>query len=153
MKQKKKFFLLNYQMHTKGIRLLFGANLSVLTSSLINFSRKSVQFGGKLVTFGKFQATVAHDSHHQTGEHPLPASYDVQSSQVTIHQVVTDSKLVENSQFLENTLQTGNFVEYCNYKIESAGDNEEQASIWRFIQVSTAFVSLWSDQPVEKFFF
>lgn len=86
------------------------------------------------MTFGRFQVAPS-DGHHQPSENPLPPATDAQSSRISIHQVVTDNKLVENSQFLENALQTGNFIEYCNYKIESAGLNQEQASIWRFIQV------------------
>lgn len=98
-----------------------------------------MKFGGKLVTFGKFQASTANGQHPQS-EHPTATvlTHDThQSSRVSIQQVVTDTKLVENSQFLENALQTNNFNEYCNYKIETftTASNEAQALIWRFIQV------------------
>lgn len=49
--------------------------------------------------------------------------------------MVTDTKLVEHSHFLENALQTGNFSEYCNYKIETSSE-QTHAFIWRFIQAS-----------------
>ena len=94
------------------------------------------QFGGKLVTFGKFASSADHSGGGEHGSHHAAAVFDAHSSaRVTLHQVVTDNKLVENSHFLENALQTGNFLEYCNYKIEAAGSDQAQASIWRFIQV------------------
>lgn len=87
-----------------------------------------------MVTFGKF--TVEQHHQQQPDAHPpVPANDPHLSARVTVHQVVTDTKLVENSHFLENALQTGNFIEYCNYKIESSS-GESQAAIWRFIQAT-----------------
>ena len=57
----------------------------------------------------------------------------VSNQRVTVNQVITDAELVEKSHHLESALQTGNFVEYCNYKIETA-ENDIQSSMWRFIQ-------------------
>lgn len=62
-----------------------------------------------------------------------------------INQVVTDSDLVSNSQYLESTLQTGNLVEYCNYKIDLAEQNLSEQHIWRYIQAS------FTDNKYEKF--
>lgn len=89
-----------------------------------------------MVTFGKF-AVEQHHQQQPDAHPPVPANDTHLSARVTVHQVVTDTKLVENSHYLENALQTGNFLEYCNYKIESAaGSSEEQAAIWRFIQAT-----------------
>ncbi len=46
--------------------------------------------------------------------------------------MTTDPDLVTQSQYLENTLSTGNLSEYCNYKIEIAA-NTAQAEVWKFI--------------------
>ena len=67
------------------------------------------------------------------------------TQRVFINQVVTDSELVTNSQYLESTLQTGNLVEYCNYKIDLAEQNPAEQHVWRYIQAS------FSDNKCEKF--
>lgn len=58
------------------------------------------------------------------------------TQRVFIQQIVTDSELVDKSQHLESTLQTGNLLEYCNYKIETAEEGSAESNIWKFILAS-----------------
>ena len=37
---------------------------------------------------------------------------------------------------MESTLSTGNLIEYCNYKIETAGNDTAEQNIWQFILAS-----------------
>ncbi|CAF0785032.1 unnamed protein product [Brachionus calyciflorus] len=83
-------------------------------------------FGGKLVTFGKYAET----QHAEQINAPSPAQ--VSNQRVFINQVITDKELVEKSQNLENALQTGNLIEYCNFKIENS-KNQTQSFIWKYI--------------------
>lgn len=92
----------------------------------------SFGFGGKLVTFGVdtvAQATASLNAieHHQTPK--------FQAQKVNIMQIVTDTDLVDESQKLENALQAGQVLEYCNYKIETISNTSDQ-QIWKFILVS-----------------
>jgi protein transport protein SEC31 len=101
----------------------------------------SFGFGGKLVTFGKSdpsQSTPPSPNLLQQQSERLRSNSAFSEQQVHINQVTTDAVLVENSHYLENTLQTGNFVEYCNYKIEQSTsmNNETQTEIWKFIHAS-----------------
>ena len=77
------------------------------------------QFGGKLVTFGV---------------EPIQTGEPQKTPKVSILQIVTDNNLVEESQKLENALQTGQVIEFCNYKIESVS-NSTDSEIWKFILV------------------
>jgi hypothetical protein len=83
------------------------------------------------VTFGRFSQDPA-VGNEQTGGGQAAT---VNNQRVVINQVITDPELVQNSYQLENVLQTNNFIEYCNYKIENAKD-QTQSSIWNFILVN-----------------
>lgn len=85
----------------------------------------SFGFGGRLVTFGV---------EPQTNEHEKP--------KVSILQVVTDQKLVDESTKLENALQSGQIIEFCNSKLEnvSSSNNEDDIEIWKFILVRSIYV-------------
>jgi protein transport protein SEC31 len=85
-------------------------------------------FGGKLVTFGRTPLVATGiDANDQANQLAL-----VNNQRITINQVITDADLVDKSQHLEQTLQTGNLIEYCNYKIETS-TNSSQSNVWRFI--------------------
>ena len=86
----------------------------------------SFAFGGKLVTFGRFSQDPNNPSEQVNAEATL------NNQRVIVSQIVTDPTLVQNSYQLENVLQTNNFTEYCNYKVENA-KNQSQSSIWNFI--------------------
>lgn len=92
------------------------------------------------MTFGKFSTEAQHAPQVGGDAHQIsPPVHDAQASgRIHLHQVITDSKLVENSYHLENALLTGNLIEYCNYKIESVTSadenaNQTQSFIWKFI--------------------
>ena len=78
-----------------------------------------------MVTFGSFTQDPAAN----------PDQLAKNNQQVVVNQVITDPDLVQNSYQLGNVLQTSNFVEYCNYKMENA-KNQSQSFIWNFILVS-----------------
>jgi hypothetical protein len=69
---------------------------------------------------------------------PAPRAH---TQKIEILQITTDSKLVEQSQQLENALQMGNLIEYCNFKIEISPNNGDK-DIWRFILVRFIIVNL-----------
>lgn len=70
------------------------------------------QFGGKLVTLdNKPSAHVVH-----------------------VSQVVTETDFIDRSNQLQATLNEGNFLEYCQTKIEAA-QNEFEKTIWSFLKV------------------
>jgi hypothetical protein len=66
-----------------------------------------------------------------TTENTAPKSH---VQKIEIVQVTTDVQLVQDSQQLENALQMGKLVEYCNYKIETSQDTGDK-EIWKFILV------------------
>jgi protein transport protein SEC31 len=85
-------------------------------------------FGGKLVTFGRTAlVTAGIDTNDQANQLAI-----INNQRITINQIITDADLVDKSQHLEQTLQTGNLIEYCNYKIETS-NNSSQSNIWQFI--------------------
>jgi len=71
-------------------------------------------FGGKLVTFGDYN------------EPGVP-------KQVQVSQVVTDVPFLQRSQELENSLITGQLVEFCDAKIENEQNNNEKL-LWQFLK-------------------
>lgn len=50
-------------------------------------------------------------------------------------QVVTDVPFLQRSQDLENSLITGQLVEFCDAKIENEQNNNEKL-LWQFLKVS-----------------
>ena len=101
------------------------------------------------MTFGHFLNEAQTNELLSNGQHSP-------NQQVTVSQVITDQPLIEKSQHLEATIQSGQLVEYCNYKVENAA-NENQANVWKFIMAtfsqnkSKAFVDLlgFDDENVE----
>jgi hypothetical protein len=87
-----------------------------------------LKFGGKLVTFGRTQLTDA-----MQGNEQLLSAAQISNQRVSISQVITDKKLVDEAQYLDNTLRTGNLLEFCNYKIETADGDTAQSNAWKFI--------------------
>lgn len=88
------------------------------------------QFGGKLISFENNKPSSTQNQ--QPGQAPTPV---VRS--VDIHQVVTEPELVEKSNDLEQALQSGNFIEYCNKKAISS-KNKHEIMVWNFIKANFA---------------
>ena len=87
--------------------------------------RANFAFGGKLVTFSRHTDSPASDQ------------ASISSSQtVKLFQVVTDQEFVERSKVLQNTLETGNVIQYCNYKSDIHSSDNYQKKIWNFIKVN-----------------
>lgn len=61
-------------------------------------------------------------------------SFDKDSKAVKVGHVVTEESLVKRSMKLETTLQTGNFNEFCQAKIDE--DNTEDRQVWQFIKAN-----------------
>lgn len=79
------------------------------------------QFGGKLVTLDNIKPTAQQPQ--QTAAHV-----------VHISQVVTETDFIDRSNQLQTTLTAGNFLEYCQNKIEAA-QNEFEKTVWSFLKV------------------
>jgi hypothetical protein len=92
------------------------------------FFLQQLKFGGKLVSFGRTALTDAVQSNEQ-----LFNMAQVNNQRISISQVITDKKLVDEAQYLDNTLRTGNLLEFCNYKIETANGDSIQSNAWKFI--------------------
>lgn len=104
--------------------------LKIAPSWMRNTCGARFAFGGKLVTFGKYTDI-------QTEQQiTAPTQAQISSQRILINQVITDQSLVEKSHNLENALQNGTLVEYCNFKIENSL-NKNQVDIWKYILVST----------------
>lgn len=56
------------------------------------------------------------------------------SHMVYISQVVTETEFLKRSEQLQATLGAGSFVDFCNGKIDAAG-NEFEKTIWSFLKV------------------
>lgn len=59
---------------------------------------------------------------------------------VHISQVVTDTDFLDRSNQLQATLTAGNFVEFCQKKIEAA-PNVFEKTIWAFLKVKDSVKS------------
>ncbi len=113
----------------KWIRRPVGASFSVsghrsirhlkngvlVSNQLLSFCEK---FGGKLVTLDNIKPTA-----QQTAAHV-----------VHISQVVTETDFLDRSNQLQVTLTVGNFLEYCQTKIEAA-PSEFEKTVWSFLKV------------------
>ncbi|XP_056322889.1 protein transport protein Sec31A isoform X2 [Danio aesculapii] len=82
----------------------------------------SFAFGGKLVTLDNIKPTAQQPQ--QTAAHV-----------VHISQVVTETDFIHRSNQLQTTLTAGNFLEYCQNKIETA-QNEFEKTVWSFLKVN-----------------
>ncbi|XP_067290169.1 protein transport protein Sec31A isoform X1 [Pseudorasbora parva] len=82
----------------------------------------SFAFGGKLVTL---------DNIKPSAQQPQQTSAHV----VHVSQVVTETDFLDRSNQLQATLTAGNFLEYCQTKIEAAR-NEFEKTIWSFLKVN-----------------
>lgn len=79
------------------------------------------QFGGKLVTLDNIKPAAQQPQ--QTAAHV-----------VHISQVVTETDFLDRSNQLQATLTAGNFLEYCQTKIEAA-QSEFEKTVWSFLKV------------------
>lgn len=70
-----------------------------------------MQFGGKLITFNN------------------------NSKQIEMSQVITEPELVERSVKLEDVLANGNFEEYCRLKADEMPDQQGRY-IWYFLKAN-----------------
>ncbi|XP_057666336.1 protein transport protein Sec31A isoform X1 [Diorhabda carinulata] len=91
----------------------------------------SFGFGGKLVTFEDGKSTVAQSLQNLQPGQQLP---HIQRT-VQISQVITEPDFVKKSIELENTLEYGNFTDYCQDKSDSSID-EHKKYIWRFLKAN-----------------
>ncbi|XP_073769587.1 protein transport protein Sec31A isoform X18 [Danio rerio] len=82
----------------------------------------SFAFGGKLVTLDNIKPTAQQPQ--QTAAHV-----------VHISQVVTETDFIHRSNQLQTTLNAGNFLEYCQNKIETV-QNEFERTVWSFLKVN-----------------
>ncbi|XP_051764062.1 protein transport protein Sec31A isoform X6 [Ctenopharyngodon idella] len=82
----------------------------------------SFAFGGKLVTL---------DNIKPSAQQPQQTSAHV----VHVSQVVTETDFLDRSNQLQATLNAGNFLDYCQTKIEAA-QNEFEKTIWSFLKVN-----------------
>ncbi|XP_030877854.1 protein transport protein Sec31B isoform X7 [Leptonychotes weddellii] len=82
----------------------------------------SFAFGGKLVTFG-LPSTPAHQM-------PQPCL-----RLVFISQVITESELLRRSAELQEALESGNLLNYCQNKIEQTSLQSEKM-LWQFLKVT-----------------
>ncbi|XP_073730104.1 protein transport protein Sec31A isoform X8 [Misgurnus anguillicaudatus] len=81
----------------------------------------SFAFGGKLVTL---------DNIMPTAQQPQTTAAHV----VHVSQVVTETDFIDRSNQLQTTLKTGNFLEYCQTKIDAA-QNLFEKTVWSFLKV------------------
>ncbi|KAF7701356.1 hypothetical protein HF521_002521 [Silurus meridionalis] len=81
----------------------------------------SFAFGGKLVSLENVKPTP---------QQPQQPTAHV----VHVSQVVTETDFLDRSNLLQATLTAGNFVEFCQRKVESA-QNEFEKTIWAFLKV------------------
>ncbi|KAM9456002.1 protein transport protein Sec31A isoform 8-T8 [Clarias gariepinus] len=81
----------------------------------------SFAFGGKLISLENIKPTP---------QQPQQPTAHV----VHVSQVVTDTDFLDRSNQLQATLTAGNFVEFCQGKIEAA-QNEFEKTIWAFLKV------------------
>lgn len=79
------------------------------------------QFGGKLITFGLTKAPG--QQMQQTYPH-----------QVFISQVTTETEFLLRSRELQMALQSGNLLDYCKGKIQTAKLKYEE-NLWKFLKV------------------
>lgn len=79
------------------------------------------QFGGKLVSLDNAKPQVQPQQQ--------PASHVVH-----ISQVVTETALLDRSEQLQATLSSGNFVGFCQEKIDGA-ENQFERTLWSFLKV------------------
>lgn len=79
------------------------------------------QFGGKLITFGLTKASG--QQVQQTYPH-----------QVFISQVTTETEFLLRSRELQMALQSGNLLDYCKGKIQTAKLKYEE-NLWKFLKV------------------
>ncbi|XP_073686380.1 protein transport protein Sec31A isoform X4 [Garra rufa] len=82
----------------------------------------SFAFGGKLVTL---------DNVKPAAQQPQQSAAHV----VHISQVVTETDFLDRSNQLQTTLAGGNFLEYCQTKIEAA-QSEFEKTVWSFLKVN-----------------
>ncbi|XP_057207599.1 protein transport protein Sec31A isoform X6 [Triplophysa rosa] len=82
----------------------------------------SFAFGGKLVTL---------DSINPTSQQPQQSAGRI----VHICQVVTETDFIKRSNQLQTTLTSGNFLEYCQTKIDAA-QNIFDKTVWSFLKVN-----------------
>ncbi|KAK2871514.1 hypothetical protein Q8A67_024041 [Cirrhinus molitorella] len=82
----------------------------------------SFAFGGKLVTLDNVKPDAQQPQ--QTAAHV-----------VHISQVVTETDFLDRSNQLQTTLASGNFLEYCQTKIEAA-QSEFEKTVWSFLKVN-----------------
>lgn len=99
-----------FNMHLK--------NGVLVSNQLLSFCEK---FGGKLVTL---------DNIKPTAQQPQQTAAYV----VHISQVVTETDFLDRSNQLQATLTAGNFLEYCQTKIEAA-PSEFEKTVWSFLKV------------------
>lgn len=91
----------------------------------------SFGFGGKLVTFDDEKSAIAQTLQNlQPGQQPPHIQRSVQ-----ISQVITEPDFVKKSNELENTLEYGNFTDYCQEKSEQSS-NDHKKYIWRFLKAN-----------------
>ncbi|XP_060096936.1 protein transport protein Sec31B [Heteronotia binoei] len=82
----------------------------------------SFTFGGKLITFGHTKALT------QLGQPVMP-------QQVFISQVTTEAEFLARSQQLQEALQSGRLLDFCQKKIEAAPEPSEE-NVWNFLKVN-----------------
>ncbi|CAG2113145.1 unnamed protein product, partial [Medioppia subpectinata] len=84
--------------------------------------RPSFGFGGKLVTYDTIMSQSQTQPPVQYIQHVL-----------SIHQVMTDTELLNRADKLENALSNGNFLDYCQYKMSDHSDDEIISKAWKLI--------------------
>ena len=77
-----------------------------------------LQFGGKLVTLDNAPSNPQQPAKHV----------------VHVSQVVTETAFLARSDLLQATLSDGNFVDFCQSKIDAAQDGFEK-TVWSFLKV------------------
>lgn len=85
-----------------------------------------LQFGGKLITFDHTKA-------------PVQPGLQVTPQQVFISQVTTEAKFLARSQQLQEALQSGSLLAFCQKKIEAAQESSVE-NIWNFLKVGPLWV-------------
>lgn len=81
-----------------------------------------IQFGGKLVSL----------------ENVKPGPQQPTAHVVHVSQVVTETAFLKRSDQLQTTLSSGNFVDFCQAKIDAA-HNEFERTVWSFLKVRTCY--------------
>lgn len=85
----------------------------------------SFGFGGKLISFTKQQ------QQQQSSSNALPPA-----QLVHISQVVTEEALIEHSSRLENALDSGAIMEFCEQKLQDSEDDQNLKLTWAFLQAN-----------------